>query len=169
MKTNRLHYLLTVTTLSCAILGLWQSCLPPVASEAPTPENAPTTREEENNIVSVDRTNYMTDDDQRTVASDVVPDEAPEPPKAAPRETTSKPATPASTGATPSAGGRRSIYVSTYGANGEVWGHVTLNGNTGSGNIHDANENTLSIRVTRHGNELFGTDQNGRQYVFKLK
>src|SRR5574344_779827 len=63
---------------------------------------------------------------------------------------------------------RQTLYISTYGANGEVWGHVTMNGNTGRGTIHDAGENTLSITVSRHGNELFGTDQNGRQYVFKL-
>lgn len=60
------------------------------------------------------------------------------------------------------------LYVSTYGANGQVWGHVTMRGGKGGGTIHDADENTLSIRVTRHGNELFGVDQNGRQYVFKL-
>ena len=49
-----------------------------------------------------------------------------------------------------------------------MWGHVRMNGNTGRGTIHDDDENTLTITVTRHGNELFGTDQNGRQYVFKL-
>ena len=60
------------------------------------------------------------------------------------------------------------IYISTYGANGKVWGHVNMNGNKGRGTIHDDDENSLSITVTRHGNELFGTDQNGREYVFKL-
>ncbi|MBQ9638541.1 MAG: hypothetical protein IJV22_03170 [Bacteroidales bacterium] len=64
--------------------------------------------------------------------------------------------------------GSRTIYVSTHGAQGEVWGHVRMTGNTGRGTIHDQDENTLSITVTRHGNELYGTDQNGRQYVFKL-
>ncbi len=67
-----------------------------------------------------------------------------------------------------SSGKTERLYVSTYGANGQVWGHVTMHGNTGRGTIHDADENTLSISVSRHGNELFGTDQNGRQYVFKI-
>ena len=61
------------------------------------------------------------------------------------------------------------IYVETYGAQGKVWGHVTLNGDRGTGTIHDFDENTLSVTVTRHGNELFAVDQNSRQYVFKLK
>ena len=43
-----------------------------------------------------------------------------------------------------------------------------MNGDKGRGTIHDDNENTYSITVTRHGNELFGRDQNGREYVFKL-
>lgn len=60
------------------------------------------------------------------------------------------------------------IYVQTYGAQGQVWGYVTMQGNTGRGTIQDENENTLAIRVTRQGNELHGTDQNGRGYVFKL-
>ena len=64
--------------------------------------------------------------------------------------------------------GKETLYISTYGANGKVWGHVTMNGNTGRGTIHDDDENTYAISVTRHGNELFGTDQNGRQYVFRL-
>lgn len=67
-----------------------------------------------------------------------------------------------------STSGQKSLYISTYGANGKVWGHVRMNGNTGHGTIHDDDENSYSITVTRHGNELFGTDQNGRQYVFKL-
>ena len=65
--------------------------------------------------------------------------------------------------------GKETIYVETYGAQGKVWGHVTLNGDRGSGTIHDADENTLSVTVTRHGNELFAIDQNSRQYVFKIK
>ena len=69
---------------------------------------------------------------------------------------------------TPKASKTETLYISTHGAQGEVWGHVTMTGNTGKGTIHDADENTLSIRVSRHGNELYGTDQNGRQYVFKL-
>ncbi len=65
-------------------------------------------------------------------------------------------------------GRKETIYISTYGANGKVWGHVTMNGNTGRGTIHDDDENSYSITVTRHGGELYGTDQNGRQYVFKM-
>ena len=64
---------------------------------------------------------------------------------------------------------KQTIYVETYGAQGKVWGHVTLNGDRGSGTIHDVDENTLSVTVTRHGNELFAVDQNSRQYVFKIK
>jgi hypothetical protein len=68
----------------------------------------------------------------------------------------------------PSVGGKETIYISTYGANGKVWGHVTLNGNRGRGTIHDDDENSYSITVTRHGGELHGIDQNGREYVFRM-
>ena len=61
------------------------------------------------------------------------------------------------------------IYVETEGAQGRVWGHVTMRGDRGTGTIHDWDENTLAVSVTRHGNELFAVDQNSRQYVFKLK
>ena len=61
------------------------------------------------------------------------------------------------------------IYVETDGAQGRVWGHVTMRGDRGSGTIHDWDENTLTVTVTRHGNELFAVDQNSRQYVFRLK
>ncbi len=61
------------------------------------------------------------------------------------------------------------IYVETDGAQGRVWGHVTMKGDRGSGTIHDWDENTLTVTVTRHGDELFAVDQNSRQYVFKLK
>ena len=61
------------------------------------------------------------------------------------------------------------IYVETYGAQGKVWGHVTMTGDTGTGTIHDADENTLSVTCSRHGNELYAVDQNSRRYVFKLK
>ena len=60
-------------------------------------------------------------------------------------------------------------YVETEGAQGRVWGHVTMRGDRGTGTIHDWDENTLTVSVTRHGNELFAVDQNTRQYVFKLK
>lgn len=97
-------------------------------------------------------------------------DESPEGQSSAARSSSSAARSSSSTTqAQPStAGGSRTIYVSTHGAQGEVWGHVRMTGNTGRGTIHDQDENTLSITVTRHGNELYGTDQNGRQYVFKL-
>ena len=61
------------------------------------------------------------------------------------------------------------LYVETDGAQGRVWGHVTMYGDRGTGTIHDWDENTWAVSVTRHGNELFATDQNSRLYVFKLK
>ena len=61
------------------------------------------------------------------------------------------------------------LYVETYGAQGRVWGHVTMKGDRGTGTIHDWDENTWAVTVTRHGDELFATDQNSRLYVFKLK
>ena len=66
-------------------------------------------------------------------------------------------------------GKAETIYVETEGAQGRVWGHVTMRGDRGTGTIHDWDENTLSVTVTRHGNELFAVDQNSRQYVFKLR
>ena len=61
------------------------------------------------------------------------------------------------------------LYVETDGAQGRVWGHVTMNGDRGTGTIHDWDENTWAVNVTRHGDELFAVDQNSRLYVFKLK
>lgn len=88
------------------------------------------------------------------------PEPAPEPQTTA----ASKPTNPE-----PASYGRKeTLYISGYGANGKVWGHVTMNGKTGRGTIHDEEENSLSITVTRHGGELYGTDQNGRQYVFQM-
>ena len=83
-------------------------------------------------------------------------------------KTTAAPAKRAAAPAQPK-GKAETLYVETYGAQGKVWGHVTLNGDRGTGTIHDFDENTLSVTVTRHGNELFAVDQNSRQYVFKLK
>lgn len=72
--------------------------------------------------------------------------------------------------AAPKASGKaETIYVETEGAQGRVWGHVTMRGDRGTGTIHDWDENTLAVSVTRHGNELFAVDQNSRQYVFRLK
>lgn len=66
-------------------------------------------------------------------------------------------------------GKAETIYVETDGAQGRVWGHVTMRGDRGTGTIHDWDENTLAVTVTRHGDELFAVDQNSRLYVFKLK
>ena len=98
--------------------------------------------------------------------ADVLIEEVPAATAAAPRprkSTTPKANTPKATGKA------ETIYVETEGAQGRVWGHVTLRGDRGTGTIHDWDENTLAVSVTRHGNELFAVDQNSRQYVFKLK
>ena len=72
--------------------------------------------------------------------------------------------------AKPKATGKaETIYVETEGAQGRVWGHVTMRGDSGTGTIHDWDENTWAVNVTRHGDELFAVDQNSRLYVFKLK
>ncbi|MBQ9473953.1 MAG: hypothetical protein IJU81_06050 [Bacteroidales bacterium] len=63
---------------------------------------------------------------------------------------------------------KETIYISGFGANGEVWGSVVMHGNKGKGTIHDAQENTLAITCTRQGNELIAIDQNSRQYIFKI-
>ncbi len=63
----------------------------------------------------------------------------------------------------------KKLYVETDGAQGRVWGYVTMNGDRGTGTIHDWDENTWAVSVTRHGNELFAVDQNSRLYVFKMK
>ena len=92
-------------------------------------------------------------------------------PIAEPQVTEEEPTAPTKqkqTNTAPSYGGKETLYISTFGANGKVWGHVTMNGKIGHGTIHDEDENSYSITVTRHGGELFGTDQNGRQYVFQL-
>lgn len=84
---------------------------------------------------------------------------------------TQTPPTEKATKAKPSTsnmGGKETLYISTYGANGKVWGHVTMNGNKGRGTIHDDDENSYTITVTRHGGELHGIDQNGREYVFRM-
>lgn len=64
---------------------------------------------------------------------------------------------------------KETIYVESDDSRGRVWGHVTMQGDRGTGTIHDEGENTWAVTVTRHGNELFAVDQNSRQYVFKLK
>ena len=84
-------------------------------------------------------------------------------------KTAAKPATKPVTTAKKDKAAPETIYVETEGAQGRVWGHVTMKGDKGTGTIHDWDENTLAVSVTRHGNEFFAVDQNSRQYVFKLK
>lgn len=84
------------------------------------------------------------------------------------RPTTPKKALSPSQKPRPSASAE-TLYVETDGVQGRVWGHVTMQGDTGSGTIHDWDENTLAVDVVRHGNELIATDQNSRQYIFRLK
>ena len=66
-------------------------------------------------------------------------------------------------------GKAETLYVEADDSHGRVWGHVTMRGDRGTGTVHDENENTWAVAVTRHGNELYAVDQNSRQYVFKLK
>lgn len=65
-------------------------------------------------------------------------------------------------------GKTETFYVSSFDEKGDVWGHVTMTGDRGTGVIQDSHENTYTVTCTRHGNELFAVDQNSRQYVFKL-
>ena len=118
-----------------------------------------------------------------TIELDLVPMDEPEPEPAAPTESyfdrkaksagaTQAAATQAAAGTTAAARKNtqpETIYVETDGAQGRVWGHVTMRGDRGTGTIHDWDENTLTVSVTRHGDELFAVDQNSRQYVFKLR
>ena len=60
------------------------------------------------------------------------------------------------------------IYISGHGANGRVWGHITMKGDKGYGSVTDEHENALSVRCTRQGEELICYDQNSRQYIFPL-
>ncbi len=86
-----------------------------------------------------------------------------------PAPRTAAPAKTAASAAASKNNKAETIYVETDGAQGRVWGHVTMKGDRGTGTIHDWDENTLTVSVTRHGDELFAVDQNSRQYVFKLK
>lgn len=90
-------------------------------------------------------------------------------PKAEARQASSASPAPTQAAAPKRSNQAETIYVETDGAQGRVWGHVTMKGDRGTGTIHDWDENTLAVSVTRHGNELFAVDQNSRQYVFKLK
>ncbi|MBR1550527.1 MAG: hypothetical protein IJ634_07830 [Bacteroidales bacterium] len=109
-----------------------------------------------------------------TVELSLVPMDAPDPepavkPARKPVAAVTQAPAPKKAVAPKATGKAETIYVETEGAQGRVWGHVTMRGDRGTGTIHDWDENTLSVSVTRHGNELFAVDQNSRQYVFKLK
>ncbi len=107
--------------------------------------------------------------DTVTVEPALEPEPEPEP---EPVKTVAKPATapkPAAATTAVQRGKSETIYVETDGAQGRVWGHVTMKGDRGTGTIHDWDENTMTVNVVRHGNELYAIDQNSRQYVFKLK
>ena len=101
-----------------------------------------------------------------TVEIPVMRVDRPAPKRPAPKAPSAR---PAAKPAPKAKGPAEIIYVETEGAQGRVWGHVTMRGDRGTGTIHDWDENTLTVSVTRHGNELFAVDQNSRQYVFKLK
>lgn len=60
------------------------------------------------------------------------------------------------------------LYISGHGANGRVWGHITMKGNKGRGTVTDEHENALTVTCTRQGEELICYDQNSRQYIFRL-
>ncbi len=60
------------------------------------------------------------------------------------------------------------MYISGHGANGRVWGHITMKGSKGYGSVTDEHENALSVTCTRQGEELICYDQNSRQYIFRL-
>lgn len=155
--------LLILTTLTAATAGLTLGC-------TPTNEGVDTQTEdtvEQTTSLLTDSIDEEEWDNWLANYKEVEGmDEAPSPtPTAA---TTASAPQPKDKGATKALPSGKKIYISTYGAQGQVWGHVVMDGTSGRGTIHDANENTLSVRVTRHGNELFGIDQNGREYVFKI-
>lgn len=60
------------------------------------------------------------------------------------------------------------LYISGHGANGRVWGHITMKGDKGYGSVTDEHENALAVTCTRQGEELICYDQNSRQYIFRL-
>ena len=60
------------------------------------------------------------------------------------------------------------LYISGHGANGRVWGHITMKGDKGYGSVTDEHENALTCNCTRQGEELICYDQNSRQYIFRL-
>lgn len=92
------------------------------------------------------------------------PAPAPQEPAPAPAPQAKKPAARAQPQPKPKT---ETLYVSSYDAKGPVWGHVTMQGDRGTGTIHDSEENTFTVRCVRRGSELWAYDQNSRHYVFK--
>ena len=144
MTHNRFH--ITLVVAAAATMAL-----------AACHRNAPVPTPEETDIV-VQATETVEVDTVQQVLATVAETTPQAPAKVAAQ---SKPAAPK--------GKAETIYVETEGAQGRVWGHVTMRGDQGTGTIHDWDENTLSVRVRRHGDELYAIDQNSRQYVFRLK
>lgn len=147
--------------LPLLMLTLMVGCKQAPVSEVPSPDN------------ELAETETVTPEEPEPAPIERVPvlqkaKPAPKKAAAAPAQAPAQQSTPAAKPGTakPLKG---TIYVETDGAQGRVWGHVTMNGDKGTGTIHDWDENTWTVNVTRHGDELFAVDQNSRLYVFKLK
>lgn len=131
-----------------------------ISCNTPTPKQQ--SEDNDTSIMTTDEDDYLTSD-----PTPIAEEENYQEPETATQEPSTPTTTKKQTSAVPSSG-KETLYISTYGANGKVWGHVTMNGNKGHGTIHDDDENSYSITVTRHGGELHGVDQNGRGYVFRM-
>lgn len=157
---RRIHLIIIIITLAGTACGLCacqsQTC-PDRAPQAPAADSAPQEAAFKNEAPHTDAPLYL-DDSNRLVAGNPYAKKAATAAPAA-ASTPQQPAGKVLSG---------KMYLHTWAAQGEVWGTVVMNGNSGRGTIHDAEENTYDIRATRHGNELLATDQNGREYVFKL-
>ena len=152
MKRKIVYYILTIIVLALV------SC------------KSPSSKQSTNDTVADDKEQAMEGFDQEEATDGVVEEDyaiTPQKEEPQPAEKAESKTAKGKTAA-PSIGGKETLYISTYGANGKVWGHVTMNGNKGRGTIHDDEENSYSITVTRHGGELHGIDQNGREYVFRM-
>lgn len=156
MKQHNLHFLVILTALAGMML---------VGCKGSNSENNGSNATADSLCTESMETGLSSSED--TTAYDTIATSNTDP-NPLPEEVTEKPKESAAASNSKPAAKKENLYISTHGAQGEVWGHVTMQGNTGKGTIHDQDENTLSITVTRHGKELYGVDQNGRQYVFKL-
>ena len=148
---------ITQLLIATAAISLMAACKQaPTPVEAPAPDTQITMSEES-----------FSDPDPATVSEPSYFDQKAE--AGTRKAATTRNATGTKAAKSPANSKAETIYVETDGAQGRVWGHVTMKGDRGTGTIHDWDENTLTVTVTRHGNELFAVDQNSRQYVFKLK